>query len=172
MTAASATATFAFRASLCLLLALGIIARPALSLASELHGMAHAASAGHAHAHHDDHDPHVHDGAHDDAPHGHGQHVDDRAPRDHRTHDHPAQVAGAPAHAAPGDHAHPAAGHDPDHATGSHGLLHHADAGFPAGLPMSHMLPEAFGAPVMLLSGEWVSVRPQHAPTHFRPPIA
>lgn len=155
VTAASATATFAFRAGLFLLLALGIIARPALSLAGELHGMAHAASAS---AHHDNHGHAPHGHAHDDATH------DDAAT--HGPHD------DAIAHAASHDHVHPGDGHDPDHAKGSHGLLHQADAGFPAGLPMSTGLPEAFGVPVMLPSSEWVSARPQHASTPFRPPIA
>lgn len=159
MTAASATATFACRAGLFLLLALGIVARPSLSLAGELHGMAHAASTGHAHAHHDDHGH---------ASHGHAHH--DVAHDDTTAHD-PA-VASAGGAAAPHDHAHPGDGHDPDHAKGSHGLLHQTDAGFPAGLPTVGGLPDAFGVPVMLPSSEWVSVRPQHASTPFRPPIA
>ena len=54
MTVSSATATFALRTGMLMLLVLGIVVRPALGLAGELHAMEHAAGmagGGHGHSH-------------------------------------------------------------------------------------------------------------------------
>lgn len=174
MTVPTATATSVFRIGLLVLLAVGIVIRPMLALAGELHAIEHvAADGGHAH-------PHAAGHAHD-APAAQGEaHAHDVA-----THSH----AGAHAHAhghvdlkdapgvahvqADGDSPHAADGADPDHARGPHGLLHHhADAGCSAAVPTPVRVPDAFGIAVMLPSSAWVSAPPQRASSPFRPPIA
>lgn len=211
MTASTATATFALRAGMLMLLVLGIVVRPALGLVGELHAMEHAAGAGsaaHGHAH-DMHRPHAQAGhhrahaVHDDHPpagHAHDDHVhagdgmgvasahvdadtdtntDSNADTDPHAAIDPAAVASAHGHGHhdDGDRAHAHAGlagdgHDPDHARGSHGLLHQADVGCSAGMLVAYGLPEAFGFAVMLPSSAWVSAPPQRSTSPFRPPIA
>lgn len=131
MTVSSATATFALRAGMLMLLVLGIVVRPALGLAGELHAMEHAAGMaggghghpnaaaqqGHAVAHAGDaHAAGVHDAdvghAHADAPlagandaaHDHGDHYQHGHDGDRHASDAVADVSGDARHADHGDH--------------------------------------------------------------------
>lgn len=194
MTVSSATATFALRAGMLMLLVLGIVVRPALGLAGELHAMEHAAGmagGGHGHSHaaaQQEHavahasgthaaDVHHVDVGHahadvplagaNDATHDHGDHHQHGHDGDRHASDALADVAGDARHA---DHGH--GDDDADHTRGSHGLLHQADVGCSAGLLIAYGLPEAFGFAVMLPSSAWVSAPPQRSTSPFRPPIA
>jgi len=171
VTVPSATATFVFRVGLLVLLVVGIVIRPTLALAGELHAIEHAAAdGGHGHAHVTGHAhaPAVQDEAyaHDAAAHSHAgahahEHADPEGARDL-----------VDVHA-DSDSMHAADDADPDHARGPHGLLHHhADAGCSAAVPAPVRVPDAFGIAVMLPSSAWASAPPQRASSPFRPPIA
>ena len=168
MTASPATASVPFRIGLFVLLALGIVVRPVLGSVGELHAVEHqAASAGagiaNAHPH-----PHPHDSA---AGHGHGHghqhdHADARHPAAHAhgdgggVHDAAVADAGGDAPAQP-------------HASGSHGLMHHADAGCNgAAVLASQRSPELSGPAVMRPMVRWAAAPCRQASSPFRPPIA
>lgn len=134
------------RASLLVLLVVGVIVRPMLNQISELHSVEHAVLADVA-AHGHDHDGHGHDHP---AEHPGDQPGDDLGDRS------PDQLPCT----------------DLDHAKGAHGLMHQADTGPSASLAG---LPAQFGHPMRagkLLMPAAGPLPPQIPSSPFRPPIA
>jgi len=130
-----------------LLLMLGIVVRPVLGMAGELHQAQHALATGcstHIHTHMGSH--HQHDSSQS------GCHFMDE------------------------DGLTPAADDPPEadkaEADGRHAaLLHQADVGFVAALPSLPYVPDTFILALMPPSGTWTGVLPQPASSPFRPPI-
>jgi hypothetical protein len=113
----------ALRASLLLLLVLGLVVRPVLNHVGALHGMEHTAEAV--------------------AEHGHA-HLGDAHEADH----------------------------DSDHAKGSHGLFHQADAGASFGILAAVKVPVVYLPASQELQSQFVTELRQLPSNPFRPPIA
>lgn len=88
------------------------------------------------------------------------------------------EIHGATHVAAAAEHGHShwgndhTAGHDQDHASGSHGLLHQADSSSTSGMPVSFGLPEVEVAVSQALHWAATCSLPQRLSSPFRPPIA
>jgi len=128
-----------------LLLMLGIIVRPVLGMAGELHQAQHALAMGcsvYVHTHAVSH--HQHDSSQS------GCHFMDEDGLTPATDDPP----------------------DADKADGRHAaLLHQADVGSVAALPSLPHVPDTFILALMPPSGAWIGVLPPPASSLFRPPI-
>jgi hypothetical protein len=162
------------RTVLVLMLAFGVLIRPALNQIGELHGLEHAvaASRGHAHAAQPE-AGHPHVAAH---AHGHGH-----AHGHHHHHPHDADEVGpvlADHHGKPHVH-HLGHDHDPrhegghGHAKGSHNLMHLLDCVSSAEVPPATLgLPQVFTIAAVLPPVPWVSTPRGRLSSPFRPPIA